>query len=310
MNKHIITSLAKYDFNYEKNYGYGHIDGYEVNVFNNPMGQGPIFVVSTYLSQSKKNDFIVKMNAHKYSLVQVTAFDFGVMIMIGAMTAKSFEKKFPDVMSSILSDLESLEAPKSDICPQSGEAIDEADCRLITLPNTKIRIRLSNKAITTVNSNIEKINEDYKKAPNNYLKGFGGIMIGAIAGVTVTIIMSLLGFITSIAPLVSILFGIFLYKKFGGKPNHVMIIMSFVTTLVMILGAIVLMYISAANVAVQEAGLELRGLDSLSYCLNNLPEFKKSFYLDLALSGLFILLAEGLSIYRLIRMIQRPKNIQ
>ena len=43
MNKHIINALSKYDFTFEKNNGYGHIDGYEVNVINNPLATGPVF---------------------------------------------------------------------------------------------------------------------------------------------------------------------------------------------------------------------------------------------------------------------------
>ena len=310
MNKHIVNALSNYEFTYDKNYGYGFINDYEVNVFDNIMAGGPVFIFSTFLSQTKKNDFILKMNARKISLVQTQAFDFGVMVMIGSMTAKSFEKKFAEVLPIILDILESLEAPKRDICPQSGEKIDEQECKTIVLPGSKIKIRLSNNAVATVNSNIEKSNDDYQNAPNNYLKGFGGIMIGALAGLALTVVFSLMGFITAIAPMASILLGVFLYKKFGGKPSYVMIVMSFVTTLVVILGALTLMYVVVANKAVAQAGLEYRGFEALIYCIKNVPEFQRQFNLDLALNGFFILLAEGFSIYRLIRMIQRPKKLQ
>ena len=89
-----------------------------------------------------------------------------------------------------------------------------------------------------------------------------------------------------------------------------MIIMSFVTTLVVILGTLTLMYVVVSNKAVAQEGLEYRGFEALIYCIKNVPEFQRQFNLDLALNGFFILLAEGFSIYRLIRMIQRPKKLQ
>lgn len=310
MNKHIVNALKDYKFTFDKNNGYGFINDYEVNVFNNLMAVGPVFIFSTYLSQTKKNDFIIKMNDRKIPLVQTQAFDFGVMVTIGSMTAKSFEKKCNEVLPIILEILESIDAPKKDICPQSGEKLDELDSKTVILPGTKIKIRLSNKAVAVVNNNIDKSNEDYEIAPNNYLKGFAGIFIGALVGVVLTVIFALLGYITALAPLVSIFFGIFLYKKFGGKQNHVMIIMSFLTTLVILLSTLIIMYIIVADKGLAEAGLSYRGINAFFYCIQNIPEFKKLFYIDLALNSFVILLVEGLSIYRLIKMIKRPKNLE
>lgn len=310
MNKHVVNALKQYEFTYDRNIGYGCINGYEVNVLANLVAWGPIFFFSTFLSQSKKNDFVIKLNAKKIPLVRTEAFDFGVVVMIGVMTAGSIEKKCGKVIPVILEILELLEAPKKDICPQSGEGIDEQNSKVTILPENKVKIRLSNNAILAVNSTIEKNNEDFQEAPNNYFRGFGGIFIGALTGLALTVIFALLGYITALAPLVSIIFGVYLYSKFGGKQNYVMIIMSFVTTLVVILGAITLMYIVAANKAVIKVGLDYRGFEALTYCLKAVPEFQRLFYLDLSLNAFFILLAEGFSIYRLIKMIQRPKGLK
>ena len=66
MNKHIVNSLKEYNFTYDKNYGYGFINGYEVNVFYNATAVGPVITFSTFLSQSKKNDFIFKEKNHHH----------------------------------------------------------------------------------------------------------------------------------------------------------------------------------------------------------------------------------------------------
>lgn len=310
MQKCITNALANYNFVYSGNNGYGRIDGYEVNVFNNPMDTGPIFAFSTFLPQSKKNDFITSVNSLKISLVQADAFEFGVMVKIGAMTGKQFEKKFPNVIEQILRILQELEAPKADVCPQSGETLDQENCKLATMPNTNFKFYLSQNAIETVNSGIEKSNEDFQNAPNNYLKGFIGIAIGAIAGIAVAFIAGLMGYITSFAPLVSIFLGVFLYKKFGGKQNHMMIIMSLGTTLVAIVGYLLALYIIVANQAVAEINLALSGFDALKFCLENSDEFKQAFVSEITTNAIFFLVAGGVSIGNLIRMIRRPQNLQ
>ncbi len=310
MNKHIVNSLKNYEFTYDKNNGYGFINGYEVNVFYNAMSVGPLFLFSTFLPQSKKNDFIIKMNSFKIPLVQAGSFDFGVTVMVGAMTAKTFEKKFITTLPKILEALESIDAPRKDVCPQSGIDIDDYNSKLVSLLGTKNKIRVSNEALNTINDNIEKVNDDYKNAPNNYLKGFCGIVIGAFLGFIVAVILGSLGFITSVAPLLSIVFGIFLYKRFKGKQSAVMIIMSFIVTIISVLCASSFVYILTANKLVAEVGLTYKGFEALFYCLEVSAEFKRFFIGDLVLSGFFTLLAEGICVYSLIKMVKRPKKME
>lgn len=307
MNKHIINALSKYDFTFEKNNGYGHIDGYEVNVINNPLATGPVFFFSTFLSAAKKNDFIIKLNEKKIKLVQSQAFDYGVAVLIGAITAGAFEKKLPEVLPQIIEILTELEAPKGDICPQSGEELTDEKAKVV--PYLGIKVRMTNQAVETVNATVEQANENFEESPNNYLKGFGGILIGAVVGVIVTIVFALLGYVTALASFVSVALGVFLYKKFGGKQNYVMIAMSLLTTLIVILVALVGIYVIVANKAAIEAGSDLRGFKALVHCLEYSEQFKKTFYTDLGLNALFIFVGEALSIYSLVKMIKRPKKI-
>lgn len=308
MNKHIVNALKDYGFTFEKNRGYGFINDYEVNVINNALAYGPVFVFSTFLSQTKKNEFIMELNSRKIALLQCQSYEFGVAVMIGAMTAGTFEKKFPEVLKNILEVLEKVGAPKKDICPQSGEVLAEVEHKTIITPVDGLKITLATSAIETFNSVISKNNEDFANRPNNYAKGFGGILIGAVLGLVLTIVLSAIGIISAFSSLIAIAVGVALYQKFGGKPNKVMIIMSFVTTLVVILGAFFLAYVIVANDACAEIGL--KGIPALGFCLENSSEFRAMFFGDLALNGLFILLGEGFSIYRLNQMIKRPKTIE
>ena len=310
MNKHIVEVLKEYDFSFTKRHGYGHINGYEVNVLNVPVSNGPIFLFSTYLTPEKKHEFILKMNSYKFKLVQSDAFEFGVVVMIGAMTYKSFQKKFEEILSKILETLELLEAPKSDICPQSGEVIDELNCQLTLIPDSEIKIRLSREAVSEINAQIEESNQEFVDAPNNYLKGFLGILIGAIVGSIAMGALGMIGYVTIIAPLISIFLGVHLYKKFGGKENITMIIMSLITTIVVMFGTLVIVYISTATATTRELGLNLTGFKALSHCLNNDAAFKRGFIGEFVINGIFIVEAEGYALYSLLKMIKRPKNIE
>ena len=307
MNKHIMNVLSKYNFTYEKNYGYGYIDGFEVNVVDIAGDTGPMFLFSTFLNQTQKNEFVLRVNNLKIKMVNANYFEYGVMVKIGAMTGKSFEPKFEETMPKVIDILNEFGAPKADICPQSGLSLETVENRVVNINGFKIK--LASSAIESINSSIKKENEEHELAPNNYLKGLFGIVIGAIAGVILTVILWYLGFVTTFAPLLSILLGTYLYKKFGSKRNWMMIVMSFVTTLVFILGAFVLVYALSAQIAAAENGYTFTLFGALKYILDNSDEFRRIFYYDLALNGFFILLAEGFSVYKLIQEIKRPKQV-
>lgn len=307
MNKHIMNVLSKYNFTYEKNYGYGYIDGFEVNVLDIVGDTGPMFLFSTFLNQTQKNEFVLRVNNLKIRMVNANYFEYGVMVKIGAMTGKSFEPKFEETIPKVINILNELGAPKADICPQSGVSLETVENRVVNINGFKIK--LASSAIESINSSITKENEEHELAPNNYLKGLFGIVIGGIAGVVLTIILWYLGFVTTFAPLLSIFLGIFLYKKFGGKKNWVMIAMSFIITLGFILCAFVFVYALTAQIAAAESGYTYTLFGALKYALNNSEEFSRIFYTDLALNGFFVLLAEGFSIYKLIQEIKRPKQI-
>ena len=239
-------------------------------------------------------------------------FDFGVFVMIGCLTGGTFEKKFDGVMTNILKVLEFLEAPKKDICPSSGVELTEENSTLIgvQIGAFPIQVTLTNDAVTSVNQAIEQVNEDFKQAPNNYLKGYLGIMIGGVAGVVATIVFSAMGFVSALSSFISIFLGIFLYKKFGGKPNWVMIVMSLLTTIVFILGVILYAYVNISVAMLAENGITKAGIDALKYCLENSDEIAKSFRMDMLLNGLFCVIGIAASIMYMKNQVKRPKGLK
>ena len=309
MRKFIRETLKPYNFTYEGNSGYGVINGYEVNVTINEY-VGPSFLFSTYLPMEKKKEVASRISALSSSKLRVSATEQGIILnMAWAGTVFTYPKRFNEVLPFVLQALEEYEAPKNNICPQTGEELTETNSQLVRLPKTRFKVRLSNSGVTALNVTITKSNEDFKNAPNNYGPGFLGVLIGAVAGAVLTFVFGIMGFITFIAPVGSIVLGTFLYRKFGGKPNAVMVVMSFVMTLVLVFIAFIMVYVITATGVCAQAGVDKSGFEALKTCLELSPDFERIFYLDLALNGLFVVVAEAVSIFFLIKTIRRPKNV-
>ena len=73
---------------------------------------------------------------------------------------------------------------------------------------------------------MRKKDKNFEETPNNYGKGVLGLLLGALIGAVSYVILFMLGFISAISAFLSIMLGSLFYKKFGGKPNKVMVVMA------------------------------------------------------------------------------------
>lgn len=309
MNKYIVKALSDYKFDFEKNYGYGIINDYEVNIYNNPLDVGPIFYISTYLSEDKKNEFVSKLNQKKLTFVSGCAFEYGVAVKIGAYTSMGFEKKLRKVLPIVLDILSELGALKDNVCPQTGIEFGD-DARVVDISQYKIKVKLSPDGIKSINENIDKSNENYNNQPNNYFRGFCGLLIGGVVGAVVAFIFDLLGVISTVSPAIAIILGVYLYKKFGGKPNVVMILMSVFVTIVCIFLPSFIGYISLANELCSEGEIILSGFKAFSYCLSTNSEFSRMFKVELLYNIVFTLIAVVMCAVPLFKSLKRPTNLK
>ena len=243
MIKFLEKALENYSFKYEKISGYGEINGYEVNVVYYATSNGPTFFFSTYLPEDKKIELLQKFRAQKIKRVAIDVTPYGVAFQITALTGGNFVKNFPETLEKILQLLDQAGGQRKDICPVTGVEMTEENSSIINVSGNIVKVRLTHDAVNKINTEITTTNEEFKNAPNNYLKGFFGVLLGAIAGVILTIIFDLLGYVSALSSLIAIYLGVFLYKKFGGKPNGVMILMSMVTTFICIFGYILFSFV-------------------------------------------------------------------
>ena len=212
MNKNIIKVFDRYNFIYEKNNGYGEINGYEVNIVNPLYSVGPTIAISTYLTMVDKNMFVTKLMNHKYSLVTAKIWDYGVIITIGSMTSGGFVKKAPEIINTILQILTELGAKNKDYCPLTGEELSTSNPKQVILKDSEnFKITLSEAAVQKVNDIVDTANKQFDNRNPQYGKGFIGIFIGALAGGALSFILFQIGFVSAFSSILSIILGISLY---------------------------------------------------------------------------------------------------
>ncbi|MDE7464633.1 MAG: hypothetical protein K2M48_06345, partial [Clostridiales bacterium] len=159
-----------------------------------------------------------------------------------------------------------------------------------------------------INAVIAAENKDFAEAPNNYLKGFLGALIGGLAGVGVAVLLYVAGFVSSISAVVSIVVGTLLYRKFHGKPNKMMIVIVALTTIVLMAATVPAIYIIASGVSASKAGSSMSAIEAFAYFMED-PQYAGWFYGDLALVLLFSVVGIVFQIFVLARQIKRQKMI-
>ena len=170
-------------------------------------------------------------------------------------------------------------------------------------------ITIDQTCFANINNSIEQDNQEFKQAPNNYLKGFLGVLVGGVAGFALSFVLYLCGFISAISAFVSVALGAFLYKKFGGKQNKMMVVIVAFTTLACMVLSIFGVYIMSAGIASAEVGAGLNAFEAFAVCIKD-KEFSGMFYTDLALSVVFSIVGIVWQAITLFKQIKRPTKLQ
>ena len=308
MNKKIVKFFSTYGMVLNGKTMYGKINGYEVSVIQSQFDNvAPLKIhISFYATDEQRRNMesAIRNLALKFFRMQFT--QYGIMLGLNGMTLGSLIKRLPSVLDRIFEILSSNGALNSEFCPVCGKPFAENNFKQCHVDGFIITIE--NECVETINTVINAENADFNNAPNNCLRGFAGAVIGALAGVAVSILLYVVGFVSSLSAIISIVLGSFLYEKFHGKPNKLMIIIVSVTTLVFLAATVPVVYIVAAGIAAKSEGLSYTAMEAFKICMQA-PEFARMFYADLALIILFTLLGMGLQIFTLVKRIKRKTNI-
>lgn len=312
MNKKLVEYFKKYDLNFSKNYAYGNILGYEVNIFYQMLDNvSPVkMFISFYASENDKLQIKNELDNEKIKFLQYQLNGFGLLIGLNSYTLKGLINKMDDILERIFNIINRNNAKGIDYCPMCGEELDEAS-KVYKVNDCKFKLHMDcGKELSVA---FEEEYEEYKDAPNNYAKGFFGALIGAIVGVVSYVIIFFLGFVSSVSSFISVLLGSFLYKKFGGKPNFMMIVMTTILTIASLLLTVYLIYCVAAYGYLSQLDIvdvtEISIFEAFKYAMEEV-EFSKEFTSNMIMTLLFTLLGAGYETYALYKGIFKKQQIK
>lgn len=288
------------------NNAYGVLNGYETNAsISNYDTFNPLKIhVSYYGTTEQKSAVEAGLRNAGFKNFSYQSTPYGLYIGLSDITLGRLTKRLPDILNSVCQIIYDNGGLGKDYDPFSGKILNAETSTKAKIDN--LTISLCKDSIAGINSVIDAENKDFKEAPNNYLKGFLGALIGAVVGAGLSVIINIIGYISAYTSVIAVLLGAFLFQKFGGKPDKMMIIIVAATTLVLMLASIVLAYIISAGIAGKEYGYGI--IESFKICMSD-AVYSRSFYCDLALTFVFSALGVGVEIFYLLKKIKRKKNI-
>lgn len=307
MNKKVISLLQQYGLTVTGSTAYGIMQGYETSLRSpSPMEQSAYYIhVNFYATDEKKQEIAAELGRTGIKLT-ATSSAYGLTICFPAAFAGTLVKNLPVLFDRLIALLKQNELPGADTCPYDGKPLIEAEKKRCSING--FYVTLNNDCVSSINRQIEEENRAFANAPNNYMQGICGALIGGIVGAACTIALYYIGFVSSLSAIIAVLLGAFLYRKFGGKPNVMMIVIVSVVSLILIGAAFFVSYLIAAGTAAAEAGLHMSALDALLICLDD-SEFASAFYSDFAMLFVFTIVGIVIVVISLVRQIKRPKNI-
>ena len=310
MNKKLVEYFKKYELTFEKNYAYGKIKDYEVNIFYNMMDNvSPVKIYfSFFATDNDKLDMKTDIIYANIKNLQYQFDGFGALFGLNDITVNSLIKKLDGIIDTLVNIISKHNGKNSLYCPMCGEELS-GETKVYKVNDCNFK--LHNSCGSEIAEAFEEEYKEYKKMPNNYLKGFFGSLIGAIVGVVSYIIIFFIGFISSISSFVSILLGSFLYKKFGGKPNYMMIIMTSVLTIASLVLTVYLLYSFAALGFINEDDpqTQLSAAQAFKQMMQN-ADFATEFRSNMLMTIFFTLLGAGYEVYVLYKGVYKKQKVR
>ena len=309
MNKKLKMYFENLGFTVEKNNAYGKISGYEVSANVAMFDQiAPVKLhVNLYVSYAEKMQIINEIKALKFKYFVIDEDMFGIKLGFNdPLTVGKLLNRMPEMIDKIFEVFKKYEAKGIGYCPVCGE---ELPLESKQYKIEWVKVKMDESCLKEINADIEEDNKEFNEAPNNYLKGVLGALIGALAGFVAFIAIFYLGYITSLTSFIAILLGTFLYKKFGGKQNRIMIIIvSTISILAMILGLFTVYVLYAKDIA-NDLNLSYSGSEAFKEFMS-VSEFKKEFISNLSMTIVFTALGVVYEIIILSKSVKRQGKIK
>lgn len=309
MNKKLKNYFEGLGLKIDGNNAHGNLNGYEVSADVSMLDTvAPVKLhINLFANEEVKMQIMDEILALKYKhfIVNVDIYGF-VLGFNDPLTVGKLLKRMPEMVNRIFEIFGKYETKGIGYCPVCGELLEE-DSKQYKIEWALIT--LNNDCVKNINSVIEKDNMNFNKSPNNYLKGTLGACIGALVGIVAFVVIFFIGYISSLTSFIAILLGSYLYKKFGGKQNFVMIIIVATISIASMLLAVFGIYLLAAQTLAIMFDFTSVGIEAFKDMMT-IEEFSKEFTSNLLMTLLYTLIGVGYEIYNLSKSIKRQGKIK
>lgn len=308
MHKKLAEFLTQRGFVVTNDTAQGQIKGFDITIGYNAMSNtAPVYGhISFYASENEKYAMAATIKALKIKFLVYQLTTFGLSFGLNDITLGGLLKKLDKNLDDILNVIQNGGGKGAEYCPYCGENLD--DYKVCNIDG--INIKLHNECVSKLNVEIAEENKEFDAAPNNYLKGTIGLLLGAAIGCVIYIILFMIGFISAISAFAAIALGVFFYKKFGGKPNMTMVILAAVITLASSLLTVYGLHVLAAiGLAFEQTGNAVSGMEAMQLMMQD-SEFSASFTSNMVMTIIFTLLGAGYEVFTLSKSVKRTKQIK
>lgn len=310
MNKKLTTFLAENNFTFDGESAYSIVNNYQVSIGQDRMqnafyaAMGTVIQIFSHLEENQIESMqsFIKEKKSSLHIIKYEITSMGVCFVI----TKNFDSLLESIQV-ITNQMNLVGAKDKDYCPVTGEPIEEETKKKLYYNNLVVFLNAS--SVDILNAEIEKAEEDFKNAPNNYAKGaIGALLGGALGAVVWVVIGALTSFISGwIAFLIAILAG-WGYDKMKGKPTQMKFVFSAIATLFYAVVSMFVIYvILVRNIMIVE-GIEGNPISVLFQFVESNEEVRSGFITDMVLSLLFGVFGIGFSYFQMKKTIHQKQE--
>ena len=283
----------------------GEMRGYRVNAVYNPMNGLPAMHIAFYSTETQRDAVEQVLKAKAYTRFKYAYDQFGLTLAFQDMTVNALLKRIDEILTTIFDALEANQVLGAKYCPVCGKELGE---NAAERKFNGITVTIDQDCIANINKQIDEENASFDEQPNNYGLGTLGALIGGVAGLAVFIVLYLAGFIGALSAFVSMIVGEILYKKFGGKPNKIMVVILSATTVVFMLGGMFGTTLIECGKLAKDAGANISNMEAFKIIMTN-EEGQRWFWSNMLMTTLFTVFGIVLEIVRLVQSIKRPQKV-
>ena len=312
MNKKLSEFCAAQGMCITGNNAYGVIKDYEVNLVELTPSQVSDsadlpykFHFSFYATQEQKREMKSILDKAEIKRCKYYFTDYGLVLSLNDFTVNKLLERIQSVIDLAIGAIADNGGLTNKYCPKCGKEFADNKYEM-KIDGYSIAIDTDCKE--SINAAIEAENKAFAEAPNNYLRGICGALVGGVVGVVLAVILFELGFYSALAAIASIVVGTVLYRKFGGKPTKMMIVIVSLITLVLMVLSVFLCYFIDAGIAAKEVGVDISAMEAFKIVMQD-EEIAQMFKVDMIMVLLFSVIGVVAEAFYISKSLKRNNKI-